>query len=278
MGIVVRRLRKSRVILTGVMAADTLDGVKAVGVIPARFASTRFPGKPLARETGKYLIQHVYEQAVRAGRLCEVIVATDDARIAEAVRGFGGRVYLTRADHPTGTDRIAEVAATLDADLIVNIQGDEPEMEPGNIDRLVEVMERDGDVPIATLACRFTGDADPADPNAVKVVLDHRGRAMYFSRALVPYPRDTGGKANDATQWLLHLGIYAYRREALLALAKLPPTASEQCERLEQLRFLENGYAIAVAVVERAAVGIDTPEDYAAFVARYRAAASRSNT
>lgn len=264
--------------MTGSDAEATLPAVKAVAVIPARFGSTRFPGKPLVRETGKFLIQHVYEQASRAVRLDGVIVATDDERIAEAVRGFGGEVRMTRADHPTGTDRIAEVAADLDAQIIVNVQGDEPEMEPDNIDRLIGRLADANDLSIATLACPFSAGADPADPNAVKVVLDQRGRAMYFSRALIPYPRDHAGRPDDSSRWLLHLGIYAYRRATLLELAKLPPTPNEIREKLEQLRFLENGYAIAVGVVPRAAVGIDTPQDYAAFVARYRAAASRSKS
>jgi 3-deoxy-manno-octulosonate cytidylyltransferase (CMP-KDO synthetase) len=263
--------------------------MNVAAVIPARYASTRFPGKPLANETGKYLIQHVYEQVSRARSIAQVIVATDDERIRRAVQSFGGRAVMTRADHPSGTDRVAEVAAGLDAEIIVNVQGDEPEIEPGNIDKLVRLLADDAEVVIGTLACSFPAGADPRDPNAVKVVLDGRGRALYFSRALVPYPRDSGGAATVAQPpsavcgtgvspvssgvggpWLLHLGIYAYRRDFLLRLAKLPPTPLEQVEKLEQLRALENGYAIAIAVVERSAVGIDTPADYAAFVERMR--------
>ena len=249
--------------------------MKAVAVIPARYASTRFPGKPLANQTGKYLIQHVYEQVRGARSITEVIVATDDTRIREAVASFGGRVVMTRADHPSGTDRVAEAAESLDADVIVNVQGDEPEIEPESIDRLVALLADEADVRMGTLACPFAAGADPADPNAVKVVLDGRNRALYFSRALIPYPRDTQGRPDKPSgqpgapsQWLLHIGIYAYRREFLLRLAKLSPTPLEQREKLEQLRALENGFPIAVAMVERAAVGIDTPKDYAAFVQR----------
>lgn len=242
--------------------------MKAVAIIPARYASSRFPGKLLARETGKYLIQHVYEQAGRATKLSEVIIAADDRRIVDAVQSFGGKVTLTRPDHPSGTDRVAEVATSLDAELIVNVQGDEPEIEPAYIDQLVDLMKSDPAAPIGTLACPFPVGSDPSDPNAVKVVLDNRCRALYFSRALIPYPRDTGGKPAQPGRWLLHLGIYAYRRDFLLKLATLPPTPHEKEEKLEQLRVLENGFPIAVGIVNQATVGIDTPDDYAAFVKR----------
>jgi 3-deoxy-manno-octulosonate cytidylyltransferase (CMP-KDO synthetase) len=258
------------IVLTWSSSGDTFTRMNAVAIIPARYASTRFPGKPLLRETGKYLIQHVYEQVSRARSLAEVIVATDDERIAEAVRSFHGRVVMTRSDHPSGTDRVAEVACGLDAEIIVNVQGDEPEIEPGNIDKLVSLLAGDTAVQIGTLACPFPSAADPTDPNAVKVVLDSRGRALYFSRSLIPYPRDTAGRPTVPAHWLLHLGIYAYRRAFLLELAKLPPTPLEQREKLEQLRTLENGHAIAVGIVEKAAIGIDTPEDYAVFVRRAR--------
>jgi 3-deoxy-manno-octulosonate cytidylyltransferase (CMP-KDO synthetase) len=250
--------------------------VKAIAVIPARYASTRFPGKPLANETGKVLIQHVYEQVARARSVTDVIVATDDDRIVKAVQSFGGRVAMTRPDHPSGTDRVAEVAATLDADVIVNVQGDEPEIEPAHIDRLVALLADNPDAPVGTLACPFPPGADPADPNANKVVLDGRGRALYFSRSLIPYPRDRAGKPDDPSRWLLHIGIYAYRRAFLLELAKLPPTPLEQRENLEQLRILENGTPIAVAIVDKAALGIDTPEDYAAFVKRQMSSRHRT--
>ncbi|MFH0979979.1 MAG: 3-deoxy-manno-octulosonate cytidylyltransferase [Planctomycetota bacterium] len=245
----------------------------AVAVIPARFASTRFPAKALAKDTGRYLIQHVYEQTRAARCIGRVIVATDDQRIVDAVRSFGGEAVMTRSDHESGTDRVAEVAQGLDCAVVVNVQGDEPEIEPAALDRLVSLFDQP-DCQIATLACPFAAvpGGDPADPNAVKVVRDHRGRALYFSRACIPFARD-GRYAPEAGP-LLHLGTYAYRREFLLRLAALPPTALERTERLEQLRVLEHGYDIFVALVERAAVGIDTPEDYAAFVKRYGAGPS----
>jgi 3-deoxy-manno-octulosonate cytidylyltransferase (CMP-KDO synthetase) len=248
--------------------------MKAVAIIPARYASSRLPGKPLLKETGKFLIQHVCEQAGRAKSIFEVIVATDDPRIVNAVGSFGGRAVMTQADHSSGTDRVAEVAAGLDADLIVNVQGDEPELEPESIDRLVALMAANPEVPIGTLACPFAKGSDPGDPNAVKVVVDTRGRAIYFSRSLIPYPRDQAGRADAAAgapgehRWLLHLGIYAYRREFLLQLARLAPTPLEQTEKLEQLRVLEHGHPMIVGIVEPAAIGIDTREDYAAFVGR----------
>ncbi|HEY3243109.1 MAG TPA: 3-deoxy-manno-octulosonate cytidylyltransferase [Phycisphaerae bacterium] len=246
----------------------------ALAVIPARFGAVRFAGKPLARQTGKYLVQHVYENARRARSLARVIVATDDPRISDAVQSFGGEVMMTRADHPSGTDRVAEVAARCDAELVLNVQGDEPEMEPEAIDRLVALMREDTDFPMGTLACPFAalatlrgGPVDPHDPNTVKVVVDGRGRALYFSRSLIPYPRDTSATGNAAGP-LLHLGIYAYRRDFLLKLAKMPLTPLEKIEKLEQLRVLESGYDIKVGIVSRASVGIDTPEDYAAFIQR----------
>lgn len=248
--------------------------MQVVAVIPARFASTRFPGKPLARDTGKFLIQHVYERAASARCINQVVVATDDERIASAVSGFGGRVEMTRADHPSGTDRIAEVARRLsplsDDDVVMNVQGDEPEIEATYLDRLVARLV-DSDAPAATLACPFPASADPADPNAVKVVLDARSRALYFSRSLIPYTRDAQDRAASRHACLLHLGVYAYRRAFLLEFAGWPPSALERIEKLEQLRILERGRSIAVEVVEQASVGIDTPQDYENFVRRQRA-------
>ncbi len=247
--------------------------MKTFAVIPARYASTRLPGKPLLDQTGKYLIRHVYERVCEASSIDGVIVATDDARIADAVRSFGGEAVTTRADHPSGTDRVAEVATTLDADVVVNIQGDEPEIEPDHIDKLVALLADDPAVDVGTLACPFADDADPRDPNAVKVVLDARGRALFFSRSLIPYPVADKGEPSAPDDWLLHVGIYAYRRSFLLKLATLAPTPLEQRERLEQLRVLENGYPMAVGLVKQATVGIDTPEDYTAFVSRVRSSA-----
>lgn len=255
----------------------------AIAVIPARYASTRFPAKPLAKDTGKYLIQHVCERVDQARSLMRTIVATDDERIVEAVRSFGGEAVLTRADHASGTDRVAEVAAGLECDIVVNVQGDEPELEPASVDQLVSLLSAEAGCPVATLACPFAKipSGDPADPAAVKVVVDRRGRALYFSRSLIPHRRVDGPLSMDPAQQrsaaslgepLLHLGIYAYRRSFLLELAALPPTPLEQAECLEQLRVLEHGHPMAVGIVDRAAVGIDTPQDYAAFVKRVRAA------
>jgi 3-deoxy-manno-octulosonate cytidylyltransferase (CMP-KDO synthetase) len=246
-----------------------------VAIIPARYGSTRFPGKPLAQQTGKPLIQHVYERVIAAERIPRCIVATDDTRIVTAVREFGGEVALTRPDHPSGTDRIAEVARGLagaPGDIVVNVQGDEPEIEPAYLDRLVDRLENEAaECPAATLACPFPPGSDPRDPNCVKVVVSHVGRALYFSRSLIPCPRG-GGQELTPDRWLLHLGVYAYRRAFLLNLAGFEPGVLEAIERLEQLRVLERGYAIAVEIVEQACVGIDTPEDYEQFVARCRGA------
>ncbi len=238
----------------------------AVAIIPARYASTRFPGKPLADRTGKCLVQHVYEQVALARRISRVIVATDDERILRAVAAFGGDAVMTRSDHASGTDRLAEVAARLDDDHIVNVQGDEPEIAPDDLDALVELIAAGG-CPMATLACPYPSDELPGNPNLVKVVLDRAGRAIYFSRSPVPFRREP----SDRVEYLLHRGLYAYRRDFLLTFASLPPGRLEQAERLEQLRVLEHGYDIAVGVVATAPAGIDTPEQYAAFVARQRA-------
>jgi 3-deoxy-manno-octulosonate cytidylyltransferase (CMP-KDO synthetase) len=255
-----------------------------VAVIPARYASSRFPGKPLARQTGKYLIQHVYERAKSCGKIDRVIVATDDGRIAQAVESFDGEVWQTRTDHLTGTDRVGEVVDGLeltDDDLVLNIQGDEPEIDVGVFERLIERMN-DSQSPcrIGTLAARFDdegprkGAGSPLDPHCVKVVLDTEGRALYFSRSLIPHPRDTEGAIDKPSRWLLHLGVYAFRRDALRTITSggVPRGELEQLESLEQLRWLEHGMSIGVVVVDHRFVGIDTPEDYEAFVVRDRSA------
>ena len=242
----------------------------AVAIIPARYSSTRFPGKPLAKDTGKYLIQHVCDNVRRAKKIDRVIVATDDETIIQAVREFGTQVVMTRSDHVCGTDRIAEVAADLDDEIIVNVQGDEPEIDPDDVDRLVGLLERNEDCEMATLACRFDSADDVLSPNTTKVVLDQSGRAVYFSKAVIPFSRDDGGRVKDPSDYLLHLGIYAYRRDFLLQYSSMPPTPLELTEKLEQLRVIENGYRIAVGIVDRVCIGVDTPEEYAAFVKRYR--------
>jgi len=246
----------------------------AVAVIPARFASTRFPGKPLADRTGKPLIQHVYEQVIKATSIGRVIVATDDDRIADAVKSFGGEVAMTRADHLNGTSRIAEVAASLDAHTIVNVQGDEPDIDPEHIDRAVAALAEHEDCAVSTLASPFSEDEDPRNPNIVKVVTDAQGRALYFSRALIPHQRDVlpAAKSQQPTaHHLKHIGLYVYRKDFLLRFATLAPTPLELAEQLEQLRILEHGERIAVAIVDARYHGIDTPEQYEAFVNRVRA-------
>ncbi len=241
-----------------------------VAVIPARYASTRLPGKPLLASTGIPLIGHVIDAARRCDALGRVIVATDDTRIADAVARHGGESMMTRPDHPSGTDRVAEVARAIpEARIIVNLQGDEPEISPSALARVVALLDADAEAPMATLATPITDEAIFRDPSCVKVVLSRSGRALYFSRSPVPCHRD--GRASGEPWGLLHLGLYAYRREFLLGLAAMPPSPLEQSEKLEQLRVLEAGWPIAVGVVEEKSVGIDTPEDYRRFVERWNA-------
>jgi 3-deoxy-manno-octulosonate cytidylyltransferase (CMP-KDO synthetase) len=245
--------------------------VQTVAVIPARYASTRLPGKPLLRETGKYLVQHVYERVSQARGIDAVVVATDDPRIAAAVRGFGGRVELTRRDHPSGSDRVAEVARRLDADLFVNVQGDEPLIDPAAVETLAGLLRADPDADMATLATPLGSLEQWTDPNCVKVVCDAAGRALYFSRSPIPFVRD--GRPDFAARpprFLQHLGAYAYRRRFLLGLAALPTHPLEELEKLEQLRALAQGRRIKVGVVDHAAPGVDTYDDYRHFVAAYR--------
>ena len=237
--------------------------MKAIAVIPARYDSVRFPGKMLANRTGKPLVQHVYERARQAKLPERVLIATDDDRIVRAVKAFGGEVVMTRRDHSNGTSRIAEVAANLDAPIVVNVQGDEPEMEPHNIDLAIETLIKHPECPVATVASPFEADEDQSSPNIVKVVLDSRGRALYFSRAAIPFDRDRAG-----VKRLKHVGLYVYRREFLAQYVTLPPMPLEKAEQLEQLRILENGFSIAVAIGKSRSQGIDTPEQYEAFVQR----------
>lgn len=224
-------------------------------MLPARYASTRFPGKPLAVISGHPLIEWVHRAALRVPGADRVVVATDDARIAEAVRGFSGTVITTRADHATGTDRVAEAAKHLRSDIIVNLQGDEPVFDPQLIRRMVDVFAREPGVDIVTACHALHNPDDFENPNVVKVVFDMQGRALYFSRAPVPFG------AMDARGAFRHVGVYAYRRAALLRMAKLPRTALEVSERLEQLRALEHGMTIAVVETEHETVGVDVPSD-----------------
>jgi len=237
-------------------------GVRTVGVIPARYASTRFPGKPLHRIAGKPLIQHVVERCREARSLAEVIVATDDERIAEVARGFA-RVEMTRPEHPSGTDRIAEAVSRVACDVVVNIQGDEPLMDPSVIDAVAGALAAGGEMSTAAAPLREVAEFE--NPNVVKVVVGGGGRALYFSRRTIPYLRDLGGRpAADqmaAFPFLKHLGIYGYRRETLLSLVSRPVSPLEQAERLEQLRALEHGIEIRVVRVEYESIGVDTPED-----------------
>lgn len=238
-------------------------------VIPARLGSTRLPQKMLLGETGRTLLEHTHEAALAARRPVGVVVATDHPDIAREVRRFGGRAVMTSPACPSGTDRVAEAASQLpDADLIVNLQGDEPEIDPAAIDRLIELLEDTPAAPMATLATPLRDPRRIADPACVKVVFDAQGRALYFSRSPIPFLRDEGQTTGGPPLFHQHLGLYAYRRAFLLRLAATPPSPLEMAEKLEQLRVLEMGAPILVGVTPHAAAGIDTPEDYAAFVAR----------
>lgn len=239
--------------------------MKVLCVIPARYASTRLPGKPLLDIAGKPMVVRVYERASKAKGVSETLVATDDERIRAAVESSGGKAMLTRADHPTGTDRLAEVAAAFpDVDLIVNVQGDEPLIEPSLIDELIAQFEGEPELAMATVKTEIQDEAERANPNNVKVVCDKEGYALYFSRSLLPYPRKGGCPVYK------HIGIYAYRRDFLLAYAKMQPTPLEQAESLEQLRALENGYRIKVVETKARFVGVDTAEDLAKVNEIYR--------
>ena len=250
--------------------------MKVIGCIPARYGSTRFEGKVLAKDTGKYLIQHTWEQATKAQLPEEVIIAADDERILRACEQFGARCVMTRPDHASGTDRIAEATAGIEADIVVNIQGDEPEIEPAHIDKVAGLLADDAQVVMSTLAAGFNSAEEVADPNVVKVVMDGRGRAMYFSRLPIPFDREAGG-VGEVGNYRRHVGIYAYRKWFLQKLAGMEQTRLEKLEKLEQLRVLENGYDIVVGQVEHPAVGIDTEQQYAEFVKRFQSRKEREN-
>ncbi len=255
--------------------------MKAVGVIPARYASSRFPGKPLATLGGRPLVQHVYERARQSQSLSRVVVATDDLRIRDVVAGFGGEVQLTKTHHPSGTDRVAEVAASVSAELIVNIQGDEPLIEPMMIDEAVAPFFVESDLVMGTLCRCIESEDEWRSPHVVKVVRDLRGFAMYFSRAPIPFHRglrtevrgprsglegEVGAQSSVLSPeplWYKHIGLYVYRRDFLLQFARLAPTPLEERERLEQLRALEYGYPIRVVETKYDSIGVDTPEDLA---------------
>jgi 3-deoxy-manno-octulosonate cytidylyltransferase (CMP-KDO synthetase) len=234
---------------------------KVVVVIPARYGSTRLPGKPLVSLAGKPMIQRVYERAKLAKQVNEVIVATDDGRIVKAVEAFGGEVRMTRSDHRTGTERVAEVAAHVDGDIFVNVQGDEPLLDPEAVDTAVSSLLEEPVAAISTVATSIKTAGDIMDPNVVKTVLDFDGNALYFSRAPIPWVRDTASKT--LVRHLKHLGLYVFQKEALLEYATLPQGELERIEQLEQLRWMENGWKIRVAEVEHDAVSVDVPEDVA---------------
>ena len=246
--------------------------MSVLAVIPARYASTRFPGKAIAPINGKPMIRHVYERVRAARYVEEVWVATDDERIRDAVEGFGGKAVMTSPDHRSGTDRIAEAAAGAEFEWVVNVQGDEPLLDPKDIDAVVLALLGDPEVPMGTLAKRIQSQEEFFDPNVVKVVVDARGFALYFSRSPIPYNRGAwerltsgeilqGGRVEPPETCFKHIGLYVYRSEALAALASTPPTPLERAEGLEQLRALESGCKIQVVETERDCIGVDVPED-----------------
>lgn len=232
---------------------------QVVVVIPSRYAATRLPGKPLINLAGKPMVQHVYERAKLAQTVHRILVATDDQRIVDAVRAFGGEVRMTRSDHRTGTERIAEVAAHEPGDVFVNVQGDEPLIDPVAIDTAVAALLEEPPAQVSTVATPIRHVPDIMDPNIVKTVLDFDSNALYFSRAPVPWVRDTQQKVH--VKYWKHLGLYVFQRDALLEYATLPQGELEKIEQLEQLRWLENGWKIRVAEVEHDAVSVDVPED-----------------
>ena len=244
---------------------------KVVAIIPARWASTRFPGKPLAQIKNKPMIQWVVEQAQKASRISDVIVATDDDRILSVVTGFGGKAVMTSQDHVSGSDRIAEVASGLNCDIVVNIQGDEPLIPPENIDQVIACLDKNPALNVATLMMATHISDEITDPNVVKVVADQKGRALYFSRSAIPFHRDewkdglpesiSKFKEEEAPRVFKHIGLYAYTRPFLLEFTRMSPTPLEQSEKLEQLRILEHGYPIQVEITENISMGVDQVED-----------------
>lgn len=248
--------------------------MRAVAIIPARYASTRLPGKPLLEIAGKFLVQHVYERCLEACRLTTTVIATDDERIVAAARSFGAPVQMTSPDLPSGTDRVAAVAADRDEEIVLNVQGDEPQVAGVDLDRLVAALEADPRAAMATLGEPLT-EVDYHSPHAVKVICDLKGIALYFSRSPIPHgltrfpgALDLSGPAADLNSLpvLKHRGIYAYRREALLTLRGLPPAPLEQLEKLEQLRAMQQGMPIRVVPTLRTGIEINTPEDYSRFL------------
>lgn len=241
-----------------------------LAVIPARYAAQRFPGKPLALIAGKSMIQRVWEQTRQARRVDEVVVATDDPRIADAVKAFGGTTVMTDPALPSGTDRCAAVARGSGAQIVLNVQGDEPLMDPPTIDRCIEALEADATVGMSTPMRPLTDPAEADNPNVVKVVTDLQLNALYFSRSRIPHWRDAARGGTPPTMWA-HIGLYCYRRALLLDFAGMAPTALEEAERLEQLRLLENGARIRMVRSDYVGLGVDVPEDVAKVEERIRA-------
>jgi 3-deoxy-manno-octulosonate cytidylyltransferase (CMP-KDO synthetase) len=241
--------------------------VKIVVVIPARYGSSRFAGKVLAKDTGKYLVQHTYERALCAKSVDQALIATDDERVMDACGEFGGACVMTSAAHQSGTDRIAEAIADINADIVVNLQADEPEIDPAYIDQVAGLLIDNPDAAMATLLAPFETADDVANPNIVKCITDTTGRAIYFSRSVMPYNRDSAG-VGSIGDYKRHLGIYAYRKDFLMKYTALEPSFLEQTEKLEQLRAIENGYTILTGMVEKAWDGVDTEEQYRAFIER----------
>jgi 3-deoxy-manno-octulosonate cytidylyltransferase (CMP-KDO synthetase) len=247
------------------------DLMRATAVIPARYGSTRFEGKPLAEILGKPMIQHVYEGVLKSKLISEVIVATDDQRILEVVQSFGGKAAMTSPEHLTGTDRVGEVALRLRSEIIVNVQGDEPLIRGNVIDKAIQPLLSDDTIPMATLMTRIEEVKDWLNPHIVKVVVDQKNFALYFSRSPIPFPRDInirqlesnpfGSKRPLPKRVFKHIGVYVYRRKFLLRFSKMKPTPLEKLEKLEQLRALENGYQIKVTAVDYDPLSVDTPED-----------------
>jgi 3-deoxy-manno-octulosonate cytidylyltransferase (CMP-KDO synthetase) len=250
--------------------------VKIIAAIPAHYESTRFPGKVLAKDTGKYLIQHTWEQVRKAKLIQKIIIATDSPKVLTACKSFGAECVTTASTHKSGTDRIAEAVQKIDADIVINVQVDEPETEPANIDLLAQLLIDNRNVKMATLIARFERKEQIADPNIVKAVIGKDRFAKYFSRSIIPYCRENGpvGNIND---YYRHLGIYAYTKDFLLQITKLPAGRLEQIEQLEQLRVLEYGFNILTGLVSHAADGIDTPQQYAEFVKKCKISAKIGN-
>lgn len=251
---------------------------KILGVIPARYASSRFPGKALAPIDSRTMLEHVYERVSMARYISTVVIATDDERIRDAARGFGARFRMTRADHLSGTDRVAEVAAAFpEAELVVNIQGDEPLIDPNAIDAAILPLLEDTAIPMGTLKKRIEDPREIPDPNVVKVVTNHFGNAIYFSRSPIPFTRDTADFGGDSAPCFKHTGLYVYRRDFLLGYSDLPVGPLEKAEKLEQLRALENGFTIRVVETDYESMGVDTPADLERVQTLFRASQSTVN-